>query len=794
MKIAVVGPSPVPFTIGGCENLLWGLCDAINQKTNHQAELIKLPLRERNFWDLIDSYYSYYKLDLSQFDLIISTKYPSWMVRHNNSICYMVHELRGLYDTYCNKNMPYEVAPGNKYVDKLLKYMEKYPLPYSLDYFFEQLYELRDNNQVPEDYFRFPGPFIRKLIHYMDNWGLSQEGVRKICSISKTVKNRTEYYPEGSTVEVIYPPTTLKDAKEGDYHYVFMISRLDAPKRINKLIEAMKYVKSDVKLLIAGTGPEKDKLQEMAKGDERIKFLGFVLDEEVEDYYKNSLVIPYFPYDEDYGLITVEAFLHKKPVITTKDAGGPTEFVTDNETGFVVNFDAKEIAEKIDFFAKNPEEAKRMGYNGYERVKDITWESVVSQLLVLPEKAPEQKTAGEIVSEQKRKKIVVPISFPVYPAQTGGQARVYNLYKQLATKFDVELVTFANPDAPSINGYIADGLIENRITKSEEHFKQEQALKEKIGVSIGDVALLTMAQLTPQFEQEFVKAIKGADIISLCHPFLYNLAKPYLKDYKLVYEAQDVEYVLKQSMYPKNEEGEKLLKAIYDIEKECCDNSELIVVCSQEDAENFKRIYGVPNEKLLVIPNGVDCESTEYVDYETRIANKKKLALENEKLALFMGSFHQPNIEACEEIIKIAPDFPEIKFLLMGSQCYNYKGKKLPENVGLLGLVSEEAKNRIFGTVDFALNPMLSGTGTNLKMFDYMSAGIPIITTAFGTRGIDNKEVFILSEVDEMGTAIKNFNAETAAKMAIDARKYVEEVFDWTVAVKPMIEAIDDIL
>ena len=30
MKIAVVGPSPVPFTIGGAENFLWGLCEAIN--------------------------------------------------------------------------------------------------------------------------------------------------------------------------------------------------------------------------------------------------------------------------------------------------------------------------------------------------------------------------------------------------------------------------------------------------------------------------------------------------------------------------------------------------------------------------------------------------------------------------------------------------------------------------------------------------------------------------------------------------------------------------------------------
>lgn len=166
MKIAVVGPSPVPFTIGGCENLLWGLCDSINQKTEHQAELIKLPLKEREFWDLIDSYYNYYNLDLSHFDMVISTKYPSWMVRHPNCICYMVHELRGLYDTYHNRKLPYEVPKGNSYIDYIMTYMEKHPCPYSLDYFFELLYALKDNRGIPEEFFRFPGPFIRKIIHY----------------------------------------------------------------------------------------------------------------------------------------------------------------------------------------------------------------------------------------------------------------------------------------------------------------------------------------------------------------------------------------------------------------------------------------------------------------------------------------------------------------------------------------------------------------------------------------------------------------------------------------------------
>jgi hypothetical protein len=57
MKIAIVSPSPIPFAIGGAENLFWGLQNYINENTNHQCELIKLASPESSLEDLIDSEY-----------------------------------------------------------------------------------------------------------------------------------------------------------------------------------------------------------------------------------------------------------------------------------------------------------------------------------------------------------------------------------------------------------------------------------------------------------------------------------------------------------------------------------------------------------------------------------------------------------------------------------------------------------------------------------------------------------------------------------------------------------------
>lgn len=780
MNIALVGPSPVPFTIGGVENVLWGLCDCINQNTSHQVELIKIPSRENDFWSLLETYESFYRLDLSHFDMVITTKYPAWMVRHKNHVCYMHHRLRGLYDTYHFMNLPVQTKRGCSEIDDILDYMAQNKDIEDLDEFFSKIHNLRfKTKEIPEEYFSFPGSFIREIIHFLDDNALSKKHIKAYYCISNTVKKRGEYFPKNCTVTTIYPPSNLQHYSYGDYKYVFMVSRLDSPKRIDLLIEAMKYVKSSVDLYIAGTGPQEQALKKMASGDSRIHFLGFVNDEDVEAYYRDSLVIPYFPYDEDYGLITVEAMMHKKPVITTIDAGGPTEFVVSGETGFVVALDAKAIAEKIDYFAQQPEEARRMGETAYQKVNKISWTNVVNNLL-----------GGPAVLNKQKKKIVVTSTFPIYPPQGGGQARIYNIYKNLAKYFEVQILSIANNVNDSFEGYIANQLYETRIVKTEKHTSEEWNLEKKLGMSVTDIAMLTLIKYTPEYLNALRVAIDSADLVVLSHPYMWTAVKKFLGKKRFIYEAHNVEYNMKKEMLPTNKTAREQLEILFQAEKECCEQSEFIMACSEEDKVELARLYNVPIDKIIIVPNGVDTTQTTFISIEERL-NKKYLAgLEKEKLGLFMGSWHGPNLEACEKIFAIAEQCPDTKFLLMGSQCLYFKDKKLPVNVGLLGVVDDKTKNRVFGLVDFALNPMLSGSGTNLKMFDYMAAGIPIITTPFGTRGIENKDVFMVAETEQMASAVNNFELKSKKQLVEVARKYVEETFDWKVIVESLLEQI----
>jgi len=777
MNIAVLGPSPVPFTVGGVENLLWGLCETINQKTSHQAELIKLPSKEQDFWSLIENYYTFYKLDLSHFDVVICTKYPVWMIEHPNCIYYIQHRLRGLYDTYHFTNLPTEIKRGNQHIDAVLDYMKKNPVPKNLNQYFEILFDLKKYQMnIPKEFFDFPAPFIRQVLHYLDSYAVSKNGTNKFYAISKTVKNRKEYFPSNANVNVIYHPSFLKNYTTGEYKHIFIVSRLDSPKRIDMLLQAMQYVKSDIRLYIAGTGPQEKQLKEMAKHDDRIKFLGFINDEEVERYYADSLVIPYFPYDEDYGLITIEAMMHKKPVITTKDSGGPTEFVVNGETGFCTSFNAKAIGEKIDYLVNNPIEAERMGLQAYEKVKDITWENTVNQLL----EGLDNKLST--IKKLKRKKLTVTSTFPIYPPQGGGQSRIFNLYKNVAKEFDVEILSFTNADQREYSGFIAENLNEIRVPKSEQHQQREwNEFESKVGMPVSDITMLSLSGETPKYSALLKESIIKSDLVIISHPYLYYEAKKHLGEKNFIYEAHNVESEMKRCMLPTNSIGNKLAYQVFEAEKECCEKSELIMTCSYEDKETLSKIYNIPLDKIIVVPNGVDCEETYFTSVEKRLENKINLDLENEKIGLFMGSWHGPNLEACEKIFEIATKCPDVKFLLMGSQCYYFKDRSIPGNVGLLGVVSPEQKCRIFETVDFALNPMLSGSGTNLKMFDYMAAGIPIITTEFGTRGIDNKSMFKLSEIADMYMAVNELNLKAQEQNILLAREYVEQTFDWQV-------------
>ena len=59
----------------------------------------------------------------------------------------------------------------------------------------------------------------------------------------------------------------------------------------------------------------------------------------------------------------------------------------------------------------------------------------------------------------------------------------------------------------------------------------------------------------------------------------------------------------------------------------------------------------------------------------------------------------------------------------------------------MVGQLNEADKNAVLSCAQVAVNPMFSGSGSNLKMAEYAVAGLPVLSTEFGCRGLDLEHV-----------------------------------------------------
>jgi glycosyltransferase involved in cell wall biosynthesis len=150
------------------------------------------------------------------------------------------------------------------------------------------------------------------------------------------------------------------------------------------VIKALAEAPRDVRLYIAGTGTQRDVFERLAASlglGDRVRFLGEIDDDTLIELYAGALAVIYPPFDEDFGYVTLEAFLSKKPVITTRDAGEPAFFVIDGVTGRVTDPDPAAIGAAIADLHARPDVAARLGEAGYEQARRITWTAAIERLV-----------------------------------------------------------------------------------------------------------------------------------------------------------------------------------------------------------------------------------------------------------------------------------------------------------------------------------------------------------------------------------------------------------------------------
>ena len=399
-----------------------------------------------------------------------------------------------------------------------------------------------------------------------------------------------------------------------------------------------------------------------------------------------------------------------------------------------------------------------------------------------------------------RPKLTIAVPFPVYPPVGGGQQRVFSLYQHVAREFDVDLVTLTERHVQFSESEICPGMREIRVPKSAKHQEAEARLTEEVGgIPVGDIALSLFVDETPEYRQHLARSAASAALVVVSHPYGFPALRDLLGERPLVYEAHNVESTLKMEILgTAGATGTRLVKAVRDLEAETCRRSRLVLSCSASDRDELCRLYGLPSDRVVVAPNGVDTEAITFTPPAARGALKTEFGLAHQQIALFVGSWHPPNLHAAEALFDIAAAMPDVKFLLAGSQCAPLAARPRPANVGLLGVVDDETLRVLLALADVALNPMLGGSGSNLKLATYLAAGVPVITSPVGARGydlVDGEHAVICEVKDFAGQIARVLNDRAlAGRLAVRGRHLVEHHHDWAAIAAGVVVALRAVL
>jgi glycosyltransferase involved in cell wall biosynthesis len=395
-------------------------------------------------------------------------------------------------------------------------------------------------------------------------------------------------------------------------------------------------------------------------------------------------------------------------------------------------------------------------------------------------------------------KLTIACTFGIHPPRGGGQLRILHLYRQLARRCPVEVVSLVAREAHPRELELAPGMTEIRIPKSIAHREAEWELESKAGVPVTDVAFARLHQLTPAFTEAIARsATSEGNVLVASHPYTLPALLAARDRAPVWYEAQDVEADLKASIFARNKAGRKLLAEVRQLERACCERAELVFACSAADAGRLRALYGVADAKLAVVPNGVDVAAIQFRSPSARGQLRARLGMES-PVALFVGSWHEPNVRAVRRIVELAPQLPDVQFAIVGSVCAAFEDVALPANVTLFGVVADGLKESVLGVAAVAVNPMLEGSGTNLKMPEYLAAGVPVVSTEIGARGLGldperHARIVSLERFPAAITAALQEPAEQADARASAGRRHIEEHFDWAIVAQRLMLAADEL-
>ncbi|HAV35002.1 MAG TPA: glycosyl transferase family 1 [Massilia sp.] len=343
MKIALCS-TYVPFLYGGARNIVEWLQEML-EREGHQVERIYLPQVDTAD-RLCTQMAALRSIDLSAADRVICFRPQAHLIRHPHKILWFIHHIRVFYDMW---DSPYRGFPDDA-----------------------------------------SHRSVRAALLAADNAALRE--AKAVFTNSRVVSERLRQF-NGIDSEVLYPPVFASERFHcrGFNDEIVYICRLEHHKRQHLLVEAMAHTNTPVRLRLCGASSGSEYPRELSAQIERLGLqdkvvldVRWIAEEEKVELLADCLAAAYLPVDEDsYGYPSVEASHAAKAVLTTDDAGGVLELVSDGVNGYVLPPDPAALGAAMDRLYSDRALASRLGAAARARLDElnISWTHVLKRLL-----------------------------------------------------------------------------------------------------------------------------------------------------------------------------------------------------------------------------------------------------------------------------------------------------------------------------------------------------------------------------------------------------------------------------
>ncbi|MGH7725987.1 MAG: glycosyltransferase [Candidatus Eiseniibacteriota bacterium] len=327
----------------------------------------------------------------------------------------------------------------------------------------------------------------------------------------------------------------------------------------------------------------------------------------------------------------------------------------------------------------------------------------------------------------------------VWPAMMGHTVRVWNLYKGLAQRKDVahvRVIAALKSRERAVRKEARDGV---EIVRLKPWHPSVSAWLERAGLAPHFMA----AEGYRRFPGTFVRAWDArADVLEVDSLLLTPLLEHAPAGALRVYGSQNVEIEWFERVGPRLAQRERWAARLAALERRALEIADLTIAVSSADRDQFVARYGADASKIVVVENGFDAERLRPPTPEEKRGAREALGLAPEETGLlFLGTDFEHNRKAVADLFThVVPVLEEAgaRLWIVGGVSTTFRTRAESEGRGRVRAVPEQSDlTPYLWGADVGLNPVTTGAGSNVKLPNYLAAGLDVLSTPFGVRGFE---------------------------------------------------------